>query len=548
LKPENVLFSASGAPLIADLGIAKHFDREAKGASLSVALSRAEGFRGTAGYMAPEQSMDARSVGPPADVFALGAVLHECLAGTPAFVGDTVLELLARVGSGNRESLAKLRPDAPRWLVAVLDRALATAPGDRFADGAALADALARRESRTAARRPTLVAAAVIVALAAASFLALRPAPEAPPVPSPPRRPVEPPRSSVPADAVRSAATSVAALASALEPFAIDTEAMRATAENAARALERVAALPAPDLATVLAPLDARIRLLLASSTTSNDAALLRMNDAIVKALAPIATRKRTPLLAVARHFFGPVPADLDAARAASEELRAYAEGTKDALLAGLAYDRAADFIFRALSADPELAARAIDLFERSAKLLEASGEHDVLRHRARHRFERLRDLHHFLAIVPGRREEHARAAAAAARDAADAEGADGSTVRASFACLLEIAPLGKEIEDFLAAHRSTLEKDIRYVEYVRVHEGNPARALELATSWGPANADLRLDLLAVRTLALLDLHRVAEARALLGELGKRDHRWPPCLTYFDPEELERRVVAAEKG
>src|SRR5581483_12298266 len=85
LKPENVLFDAAGRSLIADLGLAKHFEEGAPGASQSVSLSRDGTILGTAGYMAPEQLVDAKSVGPEADVFSLGAVLYACLAGVPAY-------------------------------------------------------------------------------------------------------------------------------------------------------------------------------------------------------------------------------------------------------------------------------------------------------------------------------------------------------------------------------------------------------------------------------------------------------------------------------
>src|SRR5579871_1373978 len=94
LKPENVLFLGT-KPLIADLGLAKHL-REGAAASVG-ALSRDGEMRGTAGYMAPEQMESAREARPSADVFALGAILYECLSGRPAFRGDTVVELLARV-------------------------------------------------------------------------------------------------------------------------------------------------------------------------------------------------------------------------------------------------------------------------------------------------------------------------------------------------------------------------------------------------------------------------------------------------------------------
>ena len=182
LKPENVLFDASGQPLVADLGLAKHFDRLASGASQSVSLSREGTSRGTAGYMPPEQLDDAKSVGPPADVFSLGAILYECLAGRPVFTGDTTLEVVQNVAAGKFDRLD--RSEAPPWLAVVVERALAVKAGDRFKDGSAFEKALeepARRRSRLV---PVVVAALAAVSLVGV-FVMGRHA-EAPPVVAPP--------------------------------------------------------------------------------------------------------------------------------------------------------------------------------------------------------------------------------------------------------------------------------------------------------------------------------------------------------------------------
>ena len=140
VKPENVLFTKEGRALLADLGLAKHFDPGASGASQSVALTAHGAFKGTAGYMAPEQLEDAASVGPQADVFALGAVLYECLAGRPAFEGDTVIEVLSKVSSGTVGPIGNSW--VPPWLEAVVLRALARDPRERFAHGRSFALAL----------------------------------------------------------------------------------------------------------------------------------------------------------------------------------------------------------------------------------------------------------------------------------------------------------------------------------------------------------------------------------------------------------------------
>src|SRR5262249_31995910 len=93
---------------------------------------------GTPGYMAPEQA-ECRTdqIGPPADVWGLGAVLYECLTGRPPFqdIRQTIRDEPPRPST--------LRPDAPPDLEAVVLKCLEKAPADRYADAAALADDLA---------------------------------------------------------------------------------------------------------------------------------------------------------------------------------------------------------------------------------------------------------------------------------------------------------------------------------------------------------------------------------------------------------------------
>ena len=169
VKPENVLFTASGRALLADLGLAKHFDPLARGASQSVRLTGPGVFKGTAGYTAPEQVQEARSAGPPCDVFALGAVLYECLSGRPAFPGESVIEVLTRVSSGTVEPLG--RPEVPAWLEKVVAKALAPDPRERFADGVSLARALRERGSKKA-ESPRKRWALLLLALAALGIAA----------------------------------------------------------------------------------------------------------------------------------------------------------------------------------------------------------------------------------------------------------------------------------------------------------------------------------------------------------------------------------------
>jgi serine/threonine protein kinase len=132
LKPENVLFTETGEPRIADLGLAKHLACEGRHAA---SLSRTGEGMGTPGYMASEQFDDAKSAGPPADVFALGAILYECLVGRcPPYIG--------------RQSVVQLRPEIPLWVSLAVEKALARDPKDRFADGNAFALALAQAQTK----------------------------------------------------------------------------------------------------------------------------------------------------------------------------------------------------------------------------------------------------------------------------------------------------------------------------------------------------------------------------------------------------------------
>ena len=159
VKPENVIFTVDGRPLLADLGLAKHFaDDQKNGRSLS--LSKTGAFKGTIGYMPREQMRDVKSVGPPADVFALGCILYECLAGQPAFLGETPVELMFAVESRTPTPLRRLRPETPAWLASAIEEAMAPVPERRFADGRAFADALAGVAKPAAPRSPVLAVAA----------------------------------------------------------------------------------------------------------------------------------------------------------------------------------------------------------------------------------------------------------------------------------------------------------------------------------------------------------------------------------------------------
>ncbi len=136
LKPANVLFSRDGTPKITDFGLAKELGSGASLTPTGLAV-------GTPAYMAPEQARGG-IVGPAADVYALGAILYEMLAGQPPFQGVTAMEVILQVMDRPAPSMARLRPGIPRDLETICRKCLEKEPRARYARAADLAEDLQR--------------------------------------------------------------------------------------------------------------------------------------------------------------------------------------------------------------------------------------------------------------------------------------------------------------------------------------------------------------------------------------------------------------------
>ena len=178
VKPENILLQGERC-VLADFGVARAVD--AAGERLTET-----GFAlGTPAYMSPEQAAADRHLDPRSDIYSLGCVVYEMLAGEPPFTGRTAQALIARRLADPVPDLCTVR-DVPRQVERAVRQALARAPADRFADAPAFARALEaaagapRAAASPAVRRGLLAAAAVLlVALAGAGvWLRARPAAE----------------------------------------------------------------------------------------------------------------------------------------------------------------------------------------------------------------------------------------------------------------------------------------------------------------------------------------------------------------------------------
>jgi tRNA A-37 threonylcarbamoyl transferase component Bud32 len=142
VKPENILFG-DGEVFLGDFGIARALER-----SLDESTSTRILVRGTAAYMSPEQAAGVAEGDGRGDLFSLGSVLYECLAGVPAFIGASPEAVLAQVVLAEPRDLQVYRPSVPDAVAAIIRRCMAKVPADRFPDARALAEALARPERR----------------------------------------------------------------------------------------------------------------------------------------------------------------------------------------------------------------------------------------------------------------------------------------------------------------------------------------------------------------------------------------------------------------
>ena len=159
IKPENILLE-SGHAVVADFGIARAITA-AGGENLTetgIAL-------GTPTYMSPEQAAGSKELDGRSDLYSLGCVLYEMLAGQPPFTGPTVGSIVHQHFVAEPPSITSIRPAVPAAIAGVLGRALAKTPADRFSPAAQFAEAL--RGAAIAPAPPSATSAHGTQALAA---------------------------------------------------------------------------------------------------------------------------------------------------------------------------------------------------------------------------------------------------------------------------------------------------------------------------------------------------------------------------------------------
>jgi serine/threonine protein kinase len=142
LKPDNIFLvrdELGESPVLLDFGIAKMLDA----AELSVETVSGA-ILGTPQYMAPEQALGVTASAPQVDVYAAGVVLFECLAGRRPIDGPNPAAILARLVTGQAPSLTSVAPDVPENISAVVAKALASLPENRYPTCEQLAGALTR--------------------------------------------------------------------------------------------------------------------------------------------------------------------------------------------------------------------------------------------------------------------------------------------------------------------------------------------------------------------------------------------------------------------
>ncbi|HTR52474.1 MAG TPA: serine/threonine-protein kinase, partial [Kofleriaceae bacterium] len=129
IKPGNIILEHReiSRPRLVDFGVARRIDD-----AVSHSLTRTGSMLGTPGYTSPEQVRGKKQLGPPTDLFALGAIMYECVTGMAAFAGINALARNTKVVMLDPPAIASYAPETPRDVIACVQRLLRKDPADRY--------------------------------------------------------------------------------------------------------------------------------------------------------------------------------------------------------------------------------------------------------------------------------------------------------------------------------------------------------------------------------------------------------------------------------
>jgi WD40 repeat protein len=183
LKPANILMTAAGVPKITDFGLAKRLDGQ-------LGKTLTGDVLGTPMYMSPEQASGrVKDIGPATDIYALGTILYEMLAGRPPFQANSGLDVVMMVANAEPQPPSAIRHKLPRDLETICLKCLEKQPARRYATAEELAEdlhrfqigepirarpiGLAGRVLKWTRRHPALATLAVVVVLGALTLLGM---------------------------------------------------------------------------------------------------------------------------------------------------------------------------------------------------------------------------------------------------------------------------------------------------------------------------------------------------------------------------------------
>ncbi len=123
VTPQNILLGGNGTVKLTDFGLARATDR--------ARMTAPDIIKGKVGYLAPEMTQ-AKEASARTDIYALGVVLWQALAGRKLFEGKDDIEIFISASRGDIPPISEMRPDVPQRFAAIVERALARDPDDRF--------------------------------------------------------------------------------------------------------------------------------------------------------------------------------------------------------------------------------------------------------------------------------------------------------------------------------------------------------------------------------------------------------------------------------